>query len=138
MNAKYMVSHVPFLDLNTVKKDKKWQVSSFCACSCSLCASGFLYKMLLKTVASILLLSLDKNKSYLSMIFQLLFKKIWFFLDIIEQFGTRPRSRNTIILLVTRPLPKTHCGDWYVSLRLYCKSNATKWPLSLSLLHWWS
>ena len=33
------------------------------------------------------------------------------FLDIIEQFGTRPRSRNTIILLVTRPLPKTHCGD---------------------------
>ena len=33
------------------------------------------------------------------------------FLDIIEQFGTRPRRRNTIILLVARPLPKTHCGD---------------------------
>ena len=44
------------------------------------------------------------------MIFQLLLKK-YAFLDIIEQFGTRLRSRNTIILLVTRPLPKTHCGD---------------------------
>ena len=51
--------------------------------------------MLLKTVASILL-ELDKNKGCLSMIFHLLFKKK-FFPDIMEQVGTRPRSRNTII-----------------------------------------
>ena len=53
------------------RRIKEWE----CVCSCSLRASGFLYKMLLKTVASILLLSLDKNKGCLSMIFHLLFKK---------------------------------------------------------------
>ena len=37
------------------------------------------------------------QKGYLSMIFQMLFKKIFFFLDIIEQFGIRTRRRNPII-----------------------------------------
>ena len=44
---------------------------------------------------------------------------MFFFLDIIEQFGTRPRRRNTnYIVLVTRLLSDTHCGDSYVSVRL--------------------
>ena len=101
MNAKWFHMYLSSTLIRS-RRIKKWQVSSFCVCSCSLCASGFLYKMLLKTVASILLLNLDKNKGYLSMIFQLLFKKVCFFLDIIEQFGTRPRSRNTIILCWSR------------------------------------
>ena len=42
------------------------------------------------------------QKGYLSMIFQMLFKKMFFFFDIIEQFGTRPRRRNTIILCWSR------------------------------------
>ena len=58
------------------------------------------------------------QKGYLSMIFQMLFKKK-FFLHIIEQFDTRPRRRNTItVVLVTRLLPNAHCGDSYVSVRL--------------------
>ena len=98
MNAKWF--HI-YLSWTLIRSGriKKWQVSSFCSCSCSLCTSGFLYKMLLKTVASILLLNLNKNKDYLSMMLQLLFKKN-VFLDIIEQFGTRPRSRNTITYIL--------------------------------------
>ena len=42
------------------------------------------------------------KKGYLSMIFQMLFKKNVFFFDIIEQFGTRSRRRNTIILCWSR------------------------------------
>ena len=90
----------PFLSLNTVKKDKKNDKSVYFLRSHVL----FLrlpVQNLFKTVASILLLNLDKNKGYLSMIFQLLLKK-YAFLDIIEQFGTRLRSRNAIILCWSR------------------------------------
>ena len=71
-------------------------------CSCSLYASGFLYKMLLKTVDSILLLNLDKNKGCLSMIFHLLLKKkkkdVFFFgYYRTSWYTSQTRSRNTII-----------------------------------------
>ena len=72
-------------------------------CSCSLCASGFLYKMLLKTVDSTLLLNLDKNKGCLSMIFHLLLKKkkkkdVFFFgYYKTSWYTSQTRSRNTII-----------------------------------------
>ena len=99
LNAKWFHMQ-PFLSLNTVKKDKK-MTSQFTLCVLMFFFSGYLFKILLKTVASILLLNLDENKGYLSMIFQFLLKK-YAFLDIIEQFGTRPRSRNAIILCWSR------------------------------------
>ena len=53
--------------------------------------------MLFETVASILLMNLDKNNGYLSLMFQLLFKKSVSFWRILEQVGTHARSKNATI-----------------------------------------
>ena len=75
--------------------------------------------MLFETVASILLMNLDKSKGYLSLMFQLLFKKIVSFWGVIELVGTRPRSKNATISYWSHVLcPHTlhYCGDSYVSV----------------------
>ena len=98
-----MVSHVPFLDLNTVMKDKRMTIIQFI-----LCVLTFFMRFRLSVQNSFQNSSQHSTtelgqKGYLSMIFQMLFKKnVVFFLDIIEQFGTRPRRRNTIILCWSR------------------------------------
>ena len=93
-----MVSHVPFsLDLNTFLKDKRMSISQFI-----LCVLTFFMRFRLP-VQNAFPNSCQHSttelgqKGYLSMIFQILFKKKYIFLDIIEQFGTRTRRRNPII-----------------------------------------
>ena len=85
--------------------------------SCSLCASGFLYKMLFKTVASILLLNLDKKVTFL-WYFRCCSKKCFFFWYYRTIWYTSQKEEHYYIVLVTRLLPSTHCGDSYVSVRL--------------------
>ena len=85
--------------------------------SCSLCASGFLYKMLFKTVASILLLNLDKKVTFL-WYFRCCSKKCFFFWYYRTIWYTSQKEEHYYIVLVTRLLPDTHCGDSYVSVRL--------------------
>ena len=85
--------------------------------SCSLCASGFLYKMLFKTVASILLLNLDKKVTFL-WYFRCCSKKCFFFWYYRTIWYTSQKEEHYYIVLVTRLLPSTHCGDSNVSVRL--------------------
>ena len=97
---------MPYHDLNTDKKNKR-MTKSLCNLrqpmliyATDACASGLpscTKSCFLKQLHSILPMKLDKTKGYLSMMFQLLFKES-VFLDIIEQVGTRPRSKNSIIL----------------------------------------
>ena len=86
--------------------------------SCSLCASGFLYKMLFKTVASILLLNLDKKVTFLWYFRCYSKKNVFFFWYYRTIWYTSQKEEHYYIVLVTRLLPSTHCGDSYVSVRL--------------------
>ena len=53
------------------------------------------------------------------MIFQMLFKKIYFFFGYYRTIWyTYQREEPYYIVFVTRLLPNTHCGDSYVSVRL--------------------
>ena len=59
------------------------------------------------------------QKGYLSMIFQMLFKKIFFFFGYYRTIWyTYQKEEPYYIVFVTRLLPNTHCGDSYVSVRL--------------------
>ena len=131
-----MVSHVPFLDLNTVKKDKRMTISQFI-----LCVLMFFMHFRLpiqnafKNSCQYSTGTGQKQRLPFYDISLVVQKKSS---DIMEQVDTRPRSRNTIISCWSCVRPNTYRRDSYVSVRLHCKSNATKWLFSLSLLHQWS
>ena len=93
-----MVSHVPFLDLNTVKKDKRMTISQFI-----LCVLLFFIRFRLPVQNAFKdswqhSTTEPGQKQRLPFYdISLVVKKKSFFSDIIEQVSTRPRSRNTII-----------------------------------------
>ena len=114
-----MVSHVPFsLDLNTFLKDKRMSISQFI-----LCVLTFFMRFRLP-VQNAFPNSCQHSttelgqKGYLSMIFQMLFKKNIFFGYYRTIWYTYQKEEPYYIVLVTRLLPNTHCGDSYVSVRL--------------------
>ena len=94
-----MVSHIPFLDLNTVKKDKRMIISQFI-----LCVLLFFIRFRLP-VQNAFKDSWQHSTTEPGQKQRLPFydislvvkKKNLFFRIIIGQVGTRPRSRNTII-----------------------------------------
>ena len=94
-------------------------ISQFILCVLTffICASGFLCKMLFQTVASILLLNLDKKATFL-WYFRCFSKKDFFFGYYRTIWYTYQKEEPCYIVLVTRLLPNTHCGDSYVSVRL--------------------
>ena len=73
--------------------------------------------MLFQTVASILLLNLDKKATFL-WYFRCCSKNVLFFGHYETIWYTSQREEHYYIVLVTRLLPDTHCGDSYVSVRL--------------------
>ena len=93
-----MVSHVPFLDLNTVKKDKRITISQFI-----LCVLLFFMRFRLpvqnafKDSCQHSTTEPGQKQRLPFYDISLVVQKKSFFPDIMEQVGTRPRSRNTII-----------------------------------------
>ena len=73
--------------------------------------------MLFQTVASILLLNLDKKATFL-WYFRCCSKNVLFFGYYGTIWYTSQKEEHYYIVLVTRLLPDTHCGDSYVSVRL--------------------
>ena len=91
-----MVSHVPFLDLNTVKKVKRMAISHFILCV-------LMFFMPLRLPVQNAFNSCQHSTTELGQKqmlpfydFSVVVKKNMFFSDIIEQIGTRPRSRNAL------------------------------------------
>ena len=120
-----MVSLVPFLDLNTVMKDKRMTIIQFI-----LCVLTFFMRFRLSVQNSFQNSSQHSTtelgqKGYLSMIFQMLFKKnVFFFFGYYRTIWyTSQKEEHYYIVLVTRLLPNTHCGESYVSVRLHYIAN---------------
>ena len=115
-----MVSHVPFFDLNTVMKDKRMTMKSVhFMCTHVLyalqasCPNTFQNSCQHSTTEL-------GQKGYLSVIFRMLFKKMFFFFLYYRTIWyTSQKEEHYFIVLVTRLLPNTHCGDSYVCVYMY-------------------